>query len=503
MNLPTQKYNSSWVRFRSAGYLRGKGLSYGVGPDHIFPDAARAQGKYSLAFDNVPYPNLDICDETIDILKDDSLDHVFVGPRILNFPSPPEALKKLANKLVIGGHLIVQLTKEDINIDAWVQDWARWRKKDQYVRAGQTLAIYKLISRSRTGLEAPPPPSGKPRACIARYGAIGDMIMISPLIKQLAEDGYEVTLNITPYCAEVVKNNPYVSNIIYQEREVIPNPDLGAYWAEWIPDYDKYINLSESIEGKLLKVEGRRDFFTSKNWRMEACGKTNYYDQTMALGGYPNATGRRGELYFSNAENKACKYFRNKHKDKFMIMWALRGSSWHKQYPLLAPTLSSWLSANPEAMCILTGAASDKELEFDHPQVIPLAGQIPLREVFCLTQYVDLTVGPESAVINAAACFEGRKAVFLSHSNEYNLCQYWTNYVALAPENIDCYPCHQLHYTKPSCPTVQIADLATGKVGWEGPVCAAQGVTPARVHAMLDAELAAWKVRSQVLEPTL
>lgn len=503
MSLPTQKYNSSWVRFRSAGYLRGRGLSFGVGPEHIFPDAAIAPGKFSLAVDTAQYPNLDICDETVDLIKDNSLDHVFIGTRLLAFPNPTEVLTKLASKLKIGGHLIIHTTKEIPT--NWVSNFAKWKEKATYHRGGQQLQIYKLINRTGTGIELVSPRSGKKRACIARYGAIGDMIMISPLIRKLHEDGYEVTLNITPYCAEVIKHNPYVHNIIYQEREVIPNPDLGAYWAEWMPDYDKYINLSESIEGKLLKVEGRRDFFTTKEWRQETCGPINYYDQTMRLAGYPGATGQKGELYFSNAENKACKFFRNKYKDKFFVMWALRGSSFHKQYPLLEPALRGWLANNPDAVVMLVGGPGEQSLEFDHPQVLRTCGQIPIREVFCMTQYADLVVGPESSIINAAACYdEPRKMVFLSHSNEHNLCAYWKNYVALAPEGVACYPCHQLHYTKPSCPMVQIADPTQGnKVLWEGPTCAAIGVAVPRLQATLDLEIAAWKSRSQVPVSTL
>lgn len=503
MSLQTQKFNSSWVRHRAAGYLRGKGLSFGVGPEHIFPDLAVAPGKFSLAYDSAHYPNLDICDETPNIIADNALDHIFVGPRVMDFKQPAEAIKNLACKLKIAGHLIIHITKDNVDPDTWVSTFAKWKKKASYVRGGQTLAIYKLLNRSSLGVEAPTPPSGRPRACIARYGAIGDMIMISPLIKKLAEDGYEVTLNITPYCAEVVKNNPHVHNIVLQEREMIPNADLGNYWNEWKDDYDKYINLSESIEGKLLKVEGRRDFFTIKSWREEQCGATNYYDQTMRLGGYPDQTGHKGELFFSNAENKACKHFRSKYKDKFFIMWALRGSSFHKQYPLLGPVLTDWLNANPEATVMLTGGPGDEIMQFPHPQVIPTAGQIPIREVFCMTQYADLVVGPESSIINAAACFDTRKTVFLSHSNEFNLCAYWTNYTALAPINVACYPCHQLHYTKPSCPMIQIKDGVTGKLAWEGPTCAGIGVTPERLKAHLDQEIALWKSRSQQLVSVL
>jgi ADP-heptose:LPS heptosyltransferase len=499
MNTPT-KINSKWVRFRSAVYLRGKGLSFGAGPDHIFPDLAMDGDKFSIAIDSVRYANLDAISRNADFIAAQSLDHVFIGPRLVDIPDPAKLVKALSDKLKIGGHLIIhthlgKMTEEQLG--GIVGSFAKWREKFLLNRDGQLLGVFKLINRSSIGIDPPPPPSGKPRACIARYGAIGDMIMISPLIKQLYDDGYEVTMNVTPYCAEVLKNNPYVHNIILQEREIIPNPDLGEYWKEWIGEYDKYINLSESIEGKLLKVEGRRDYFTTKEWRNDTCGSVNYYDQTMRLGGYPNIKGTKGELYFSREEEKNCKRFRDQFKDKFFVLWGLRGSSFHKQYPLLEPVLCDWLNANPKAIVMLTGGPGEKELEFNHPQVLPMSGKIPLREVFCLTKFADLVVGPESAIINAAACHDVRKLVFLSHSSEQNLCAYWTNYKALAPEGVDCYPCHQLHYTKPSCPTIQITVPGNPNPVWEGPICAGMGVTGERLQRTLDEEISSWQTRSQ------
>jgi hypothetical protein len=67
----------------------------------------------------------------------------------------------------------------------------------------------------------------------------------------------------------VLENNPYVSNLLPQQRDIVPNPELGNYWAEWAGDYERYINLSESIEGSLLKIETRQDYYTSKADKQE------------------------------------------------------------------------------------------------------------------------------------------------------------------------------------------------------------------------------------------
>lgn len=473
-----------WIRYRSIAYLKGKGLSFGCANDPIYPKAAMDAGKYSINIDTQRHPHLEVCDMNLDIFAKDSVDHVFIGARD---QAPIEAL---CSKLKLGGHIVVQAIETDPQLlRTALSKFGQWQEKDVYQRDGMTLGIWKLLARTNKGIL---PSKAKPakRACIARYGAIGDMLMISPLIRKLHEDGYAVTLNITPYCAEVLKNNPYVSNIILQERDAIPNPDLGAYWQEWMNDYDKYINLSESIEGKLLKVEGRRDFYTIKSWREELCGSTNYFDQTFKLAGYPEVIGQRPELFFTKAEEKQAQFVRSKAKDKFLILWAAKGSSYHKSYPLLAPVLSQWLDAHPDAHVFLAGGPQDKPYGFEHPQVTCMFGEVPIRDVFCLTKYVDLVAGPETSITNASAAYDTPKLILLSHSNHTNLCKYFTNHVCLVPE-VPCSGCHQLHYTLESCPCVEIKN-DKGEAMGTYPVCAALGVTPKRLSDTLDTFYTQW-----------
>ncbi len=480
------KVDSRWVRFRAGAYLRGRGLSWGTSQDPIFPMQALDVDKFSLNIDIVKTQFTDVFGQNLDIFAKDSMDHIFVGAR------EKAPFQALVSKLKLGGHLVVHAVNADPElIRKAIEPLGIWKEKDTYTREMQFLGVWKLVARSGHRIDPPTPKPAK-RALIARYGAIGDMIMISPLIKQLKQDGYHVTMNVTPYCAEVLKNNPYVDNIVLQERDIIPNPDLGDYWKEWMPDYDKYINLSESIEGKLLKVEGRRDFYTSKEWRRKMCDEVNYYDQTLRLGGYPDIVGTRGEMYFSNSEIKEAKHFRAKVADKFLISWSLKGSSHHKQYPLIAPIMSDWLDSHPDARLVLTGAPGEEAMQFEHPQVLGVVGKFNLRQVFCLQQFVDLAVGPESAVINAAACFDTPKIVLLSHSTHTNLCKYWTNHQCLAPENVPCYPCHQLHYSKESCPQISIIDPKTNQSYWDGPACAGSGISGERVQKAIDAVYNKW-----------
>lgn len=501
--METKRLKASFVRFLAAGYLKGRGLSFGAGPEPIVPAAAIDPHKFSLSVDVVKHATLDVCDNSLEVFARDAFDHIFLGPRLGELPEQDRTriLSEAVDRLKIGGHLIVYLIGSQWNegsVRALLP--AHWRAKDSRAAPDdQYCGIFKLIGRNQRKIESQAPVAGK-RACIARYGAIGDMVMLSPLIRRLAEDGYAVTLNVTPYCAEIAKHNPYVANVIIQERDVIPNSDLGDYWRFWVDQYDRYINLSESIEGKLLKVEGRRDFYTSKEWRQKMCGDINYIDQTMRLGGY-SELGAQIEQHFSKVELRQAKHNRDRiGRDRFAVLWGLKGSSHHKQYPLLEQTLRTWLATRPDATVLLSGSPADAGLQFEHPQVVPTAGRMSMRDAFALTTVVDLVVGPESALINTAACFDVAKIVMLSHSNEYNLCAYWKNYTALAPEGIACSPCHALHYSRESCPLIQIVEPGGEKLLWEGPVCAGVGVHPSRLIAALDQYYVAWQAKQPTAE---
>jgi ADP-heptose:LPS heptosyltransferase len=404
----------------------------------------------------------------------------------------------MVSKLRQGGHAVLYFKKnlepnaytkfrfeEDSMMELLAQSGA-WRIKYQETRDADMLLIAKKIAGTR-GTIVPMKPKAPKRACIVRYGALGDMVMITPLIKQLAQDGYEVTMNITPYAAPIIENNPYVSNIVIQEREAIPNRDLGGYWGEWAGDYERYINLSESIEGKLLKVEGRRDFHTSKAFRSAVAGNVNYYDWTMTLGGYPDLVGTRGELFFTPTERKEARKLREELRGRFVVGWAVNGSSHHKIYPLTEPVLHEWLAEHADATVFLLGGPEAQRYEFDHPQVVRTCGTWPLRKTLgFIAMVADAMVGPESMAMNVAACYDVPKITFLSHSNRANLTKYWVGDYSLEPDVAvaPCWPCHQLHYTVESCP---IAELRDGdRVVGSGPICAMGAISGDRVMGTLN-----------------
>lgn len=290
--------------------------------------------------------------------------------------------------------------------------------------------------------------------CVVRYGAYGDIIMMTPLLRVLKEDGYHVTVNCSPQGNEMLRHNPHVDKIVIHERDSVPRETLDEYWAEMAKGYDKFINLSESIEGSLLKIEGREDFNWSDAKRHAECD-VNYYDRTLEIGGYGHIKGKVGELYLSSLENKFARDYRRKYKDRFMIQWALSGSSYHKAYPHAENVAMAFLDAYPDAMIITTGDELCTLLEWSHPRTKCYSGKWGIRKTFSVSKYCDLVIGAETGQLHAAACFDTPTIVLMSHSSEENLSKYWKNSISVGAD-VACRPCHKLHYRRETCPTNEL-----------------------------------------------
>ena len=87
-----------------------------------------------------------------------------------------------------------------------------------------------------------------------RYGAIGDVLQASSILPHLKEQGYHVTFYTVPGGYEVMKNDPHIDRFIVQGENQVPNHHLGDFWKYEAKKYDRFINLSESVEATWFAV---------------------------------------------------------------------------------------------------------------------------------------------------------------------------------------------------------------------------------------------------------
>lgn len=475
----------SKCRHRVVSYLDGIGLDLGCGNEKIVGTAIGVDIRKNEITDLV----LDLsANDSLGIFSDNFFDYVFSAHLLEDFICIEPVLNEWWRKIKPGGHLILYCPDADFyprsgtpgsnkqhKVDLYWQDvWKivkkfgnakkvhasrhnesneySWllviKKKFDYVKK-----IRDMLMPSKDGKDKitfPRQRKAKKECLIIRYGAIGDAVWVTPVLKQLKKDGYHIVYNCSDYSAQILKLNPNIDEFLIQAKGAIPNDDLGPYWETISRRFDKVINFSESIERTLLKCEGRSGFRWSHEKRHQLCNK-NYIDHTMTCAGYPDIKGAKPELHFSEIEEGLAKHLRNRNKDKFLILWALSGSSHHKVYPW-APYVAGSLNNNYEDIRIFTvGDYYCKILEWQMKNTRNCSGNWTIRQAAIMAKYADLVIGPETGVLNAASCWDTPKIIFLSHSSEENLTKHWTNTTVMTPPDCDCYPCHRLHYSD-SCP---------------------------------------------------
>jgi ADP-heptose:LPS heptosyltransferase len=323
--------------------------------------------------------------------------------------------------------------------------------------------------------------------------------MVTPVLRLLKEEGWHITLNCSEYSKAVYENNPFIDEYIVHKTDSVPNTQLGSYWAELGKKFDRVINLSESIERSLLKEERDESYHWPKEKLHNLCN-INYYDRTLGLSGFGNLKGVRPELYWSSDEETWAKKVRDQYRNRFIILWSLSGSAFHKVYHAADQVATKFLNLHSDAITFTVGGDIERLLEWQHSQNRRRCGMWSIRKSMIMTKYADVVVGSETGVMNASSCYDTPKIVLLSHSSEENLTKHWTNCKTLH-SNVPCYPCHQLHYTLESCPLTPISsetpevfktEKLTFKTKESYPACMAN-LSPKLLYNALEDTYNCWK----------
>jgi len=287
--------------------------------------------------------------------------------------------------------------------------------------------------------------TGKKSALVIRYGALGDMIQTTCLFPYLTASGYEITLNCDERGMQIVENNPHITYIMPHKTHSIPLEGLEEYWKRISMPYDYCAILSgRVVEGQLLFVSKHPMWFAGDKHRRRLAGRWNYMDRTVEVGGFTPVPPVRGELYFTKSEREWAKRLIKRHyRRKYVMVWAWSGSAVHKVYAHYWTVMEYLLNKWNDLVIITTGDEWCEPLEINHPQILHTSGRWQFRQAMSILPYVDLVVGPETGLLNAAGCFQVPKICMLSHSNKYNLTKHWANdYSFQIP--CECSPCHRL-----------------------------------------------------------
>lgn len=481
------------VKYDVVPYTRGKVLDLGAGPVPTFPhwirvDNLDAVTRFGADMQGPRAPHLVAdCARLSDSIQDESVDAIFSSHLLEHIDDTVATLKDWWRCIKAGGHLVLYLPHADfyprmgqdgsnpdhkhdfhpVDIREAMSHVGGWDLMLDEVRTEGAEYSFLQVFRKRADGEqidaiAPRPPKS---VCVVRYGGFGDSLQAANLLPELKRRGYHVTFMTTPRGYEILREDPHIDAWVMQDDDQVPNEELTAYWAVWEKKFDKFVQLSESVEGTLLAMPGRANHAWPHAVRDRELNK-NYLEWTAELAELPYHS--EAKFYPDDKERAQVAGWLNAFKaqaagplrpmqrtpEQFVVVWCLSGSSMHKTYPHQDAVIARILDTIPEAIVVLTGDYACKILEAgweDKPRVKCASGELGIRETLTLAQMADLVIGPETGVLNAVAFEPMAKVVFLSHSSKRNLSMHWANTTSLTPANTSCYPCHRLHIGMAFC----------------------------------------------------
>jgi len=297
------------------------------------------------------------------------------------------------------------------------------------------------------------------RYLVTRYGAIGDSILITPLLRYLKEKGNEVYLHTSETGLKILAENPFVDKIVPYKSNSIPPEKLDEFWEGLRKAYecDKHINLCESIEVSLALHPSTPQYNLPKKERMRLYNK-NYYDYCFEFSKnqcseIEEIKGKRGELFFTKEEEmsmqKIIEEFKKERGVKKILMWALTGSGRNKTYPYFIQVVGELLKLYPEWAILTVGDNVCQMFEYpfeEEQRVIRRSGKWEIRQSLLATKYVDLVVAPDTGILHGAGCFDTPKIGLFGHSTKENVTKYFKNDFSLESEGVSCSPCLRLIY---------------------------------------------------------
>jgi predicted SAM-dependent methyltransferase len=481
-----QGNESAKIRWEVVQYTRGRGLDIGCGPAKQYPHWIGVDNKKDTQLYNIPItPDVVVeTAESLNLFATLSMNFCFSSHLLehIEYERVPVALKEWMRVLNYRGHLLLYLPDEDeypkigekganpdhkwnVNYDKVVEamratgtcwDLIDFQKRNETNEYSLYFVFQKVGSGQHFSWQKKKRPE---KTCgVVRYGATGDLIQASSVIAGLKKQGYHITLYTSPPGSAVIEHDPHVDAFYLQDRDQVPNHMLGDYWQYHRKKYDKWVQLSESVEGSLLALPGRAVHEWPPALRHKMLNR-NYLEVSHEIAGIPYENEMR--FYATEEEQRWANKERSR-MAKFVIGWAVAGSSIHKTWGGLDQVIASLMLDFPELEIVTLGGDASVILEQgweNEKRVHRRCGKWKIRESLSFMQVVDLAIGPETGLMNAVAMLSIPKVIFLSHSTDENLTSDWVNTHVLASKNTVCPgrgnneapACHQLHYSWQHC----------------------------------------------------
>jgi ADP-heptose:LPS heptosyltransferase len=293
---------------------------------------------------------------------------------------------------------------------------------------------------------------------------------MSAVIRAYYEEGWEVTMSYNFKGAQIHTYNPMITHHDFFEAGAKDaTPEMKAqrlkFLKQAIDEYDRFVTLQQSLEEALIPGEHTVEYFWPLWLRRKKNKDICFYDQSMKIAGLtdPKYMGRTGDIFFTKDEHNFVLDYLEQFKDKYIILWAIRGSMYQKaMYPIAEEICTRFINRHPETIIITTGDKFCQQWEWEHPNVIHKSGRIPFRQALNIAKYVDMVVTPETGLGIGAGAMGVPKIMLLTAASLTNIVGNDINDYSLQSPAY-CSPCFRAIYNTNNCPKGK-TQLLNGKI---------------------------------------
>jgi ADP-heptose:LPS heptosyltransferase/predicted SAM-dependent methyltransferase len=454
------------IRYRAMPYANGCGLDVACGPWKVFANAIGIDGNAYVTADNRG-PSLAMDCRTLPFFATGVFDYVFSSHFLEHVEHPQAVLREWWRVVKEDGYLILYLPHRDLyprrgqpganpdhKHDFAPEDIVRamrgvgggWMLLENEVRGEDDEYSFFQVYRKRSDqnqIDASERRRPEKTAAIVRPGNFGDAIWAVSIARQLKLEGYHVTAYVEAFGEEVLRHEPDIDRVICMNRAAVPETEWGKMWESETKRYDRWINLTQTVEVQLLSVPGSLNYHFPDATRRSICNR-NYVEFMHEVAGVPYELGQRVSMTFP--ERQWARSEREKLRGRVLVL-CNGGSTAPKWWPY-APAFAGLLAELGVHVMVMGDL---KGLEYPTGPFVHVSTGWTIRQSIAFAQEADAVVGQETGVLNAVALENVAKVVMLTHSTAENLTRDWHRTIALHGD-VACYPCHRIHYTHQHCP---------------------------------------------------
>tara|TARA_Y100000310_G_scaffold342437_2_gene445709 strand:- start:1637 stop:2734 length:1098 start_codon:yes stop_codon:yes gene_type:complete len=303
----------------------------------------------------------------------------------------------------------------------------------------------------------------KKRVYLIRYGAYGDHLHMSHIVRAFKEEGYHVTFEYNTKGAQLHTYNPNINvHVLHEPCKGLVDQEEDAMYAHYKKlkkikkDYDRFVDFSNSLEKSLIAGHADVGFFLSKKERETKYGQISFHDQSVLWAGLPKKYfGGKPEVYYRRKEHERVKELLQPMKDKgqFILIWSLAGSMWQKAiYPWSKEVCDEFQRRHPNVFIIITAGPTYKNNVWEGKNVMSVVDKWPFRQALLSTRYANALITPETGLGIGAGGYDTPKCMLMTAANLKNIIGEDKNDFSIQSDAW-CSPCHRAIYNMDLCDT--------------------------------------------------